>query len=100
MTSLVRYELDDDTVVGFEYEPVPGFHPAGAGDVLGELRKAVEPAVDAARVVLEKVRAISPDEVEVTFGIKVSGEANWIVAKAATEANFEITLTWKRPDPA
>lgn len=28
------------------------------------------------------------------FGIKVSGGANWFVAKTAGEANFEVTLTW------
>jgi hypothetical protein len=27
----------------------------------------------------------------------VSGGANWLVAKAAGEANFEITLNWSRP---
>ncbi|MCA1695681.1 MAG: hypothetical protein LC749_13655 [Actinobacteria bacterium] len=31
---------------------------------------------------------------EVKFGIKVSGTANWLIAKAATEGNFDITLTW------
>jgi hypothetical protein len=24
----------------------------------------------------------------------VSGTANWLIAKAATEGNFDITLTW------
>jgi hypothetical protein len=38
-----------------------------------------------------------PDEVELKFGIKVSGGASWLVAKAAGEANFEVSLTWSRP---
>ena len=33
------------------------------------------------------------------FGVKVTGEANWVVAKAATEGNFEIKLNWS-PDSA
>lgn len=93
---LVRYETDDGTVVVFEIDPPQGYRPAGAGDELaGRVRAAVGPAVDAARVVIEKVKEAAPDEVEVKFGIKVSGEANWWVAKAATEGNFEVTLTWK-----
>ena len=44
---------------------------------------------------IDKARAVAPDEVQVKFGLKVSGEANWWVAKAATEGNLEVTLTWK-----
>jgi hypothetical protein len=49
--------------------------------------------------VLAKVQEAAPDKIEVKFGIKVSGTANWLVAKAATEGNFDITLTWT-PKPA
>lgn len=92
---VARYTLDDGTVVVFEVDPPPGYRPAGAADVVSHVRAAVAPALDAARVVVEKARAAAPDEVQVTFGIKVSGEANWWIAKAATEGNFEVTLTWK-----
>jgi hypothetical protein len=40
------------------------------------------------------VKEIKPDGVEVKFGVKVTGEASWVVAKAATGGSFEITLTW------
>jgi hypothetical protein len=53
----------------------------------------VEPAIEAAKVVLEKVKDAKPGEVEVKFGIKVTGEANWIIARAVTEGSFEVTLT-------
>jgi hypothetical protein len=58
------------------------------------VRDAVAPAIEAAKAVLEKVKEIKPDGVEVKFGVKVTGEANWVVARAATEGSFEITLTW------
>jgi Trypsin-co-occurring domain 1 len=93
-SQVVMYQLDDSTVVGFEFEPGPGFHQAGAKEFVGQVRQAVEPAVEAAKAVLEKVKEIKPDGVEVKFGVKVTGEANWVVAKAATEGNFEITLNW------
>lgn len=93
---LVMYQVDDGTQVVFEIEPIEGYTPAGgAGDVIGAVRTAVEPAVNAAKEVLDRVRQLSPAGVEVKFGIKVTGKANWIVAKAATEGNFEVTLSWQ-----
>lgn len=104
MASVVRYTVDDQTVVQFEFEPTGGFRPAGAEEIVGRVREAVEPAVEAARVVLEKVRQARPDEVKIKFGVKVSGGANWLIAKAATEGNFEIEMKWQhsgtdRPSP-
>jgi len=95
-SEVVAYQLDDSTVVRFEIEPGGDFRPAGPGEIIGRVRDAVAPAVDAAVVVLEKVREACPDEVEVKFAVKASGTMNWLVAKAATEGNFEISLTWRR----
>lgn len=96
--SVVSYELDDETVVRFEIEPGDGYRAAGPDEILGRIREAVAPAVEGARAVLEKAKEAAPRRIEVKFGIKVSGTANWWVAKAATEGNFEVTLTWA-PDP-
>lgn len=93
---IVTYQVDDCTNAKFEIEPVEGFRPAGPDEILGRVREAVAPAVDAAKAVLDKVKEAGPDEVELKFGIKVSGSANWFVAKAASEGSFEITLTWSR----
>jgi len=96
-TYVVTYEVDDSTKVNFEIEPSDGFRPAASpGQVLGQVQAAVGPAIEAAKAVLDKVKEIRPDEVEVKFGVKVSGEASWLVAKAAGEGSFEITLTWVR----
>ena len=91
----VGYTLEDGTVVRFEVEAGPGFGPAGADAIVGNLAEAAAPLVAGARVLLEKVRESRPDEVEVKFGVKVTGTANWLIAKAATEGNFEVTLIWK-----
>src|SRR5215470_18944528 len=93
--AVVAYTLDDQTVVRFEVGPGDDFRPAGAQEVVARIKEAVEPAVAGARAVLEKVREAGPAEVELKFGIKVNGTANWLIARAATEANFEVTLTWK-----
>jgi Trypsin-co-occurring domain 1 len=93
--SVVSYELDAETVVRFEIEPSADFRPAGPDEIAGRLREAVGPAVAAAGAVLERVKQVAPHEIKLRFGIKVSGTANWFVAKAATEGNFEVELTWK-----
>jgi hypothetical protein len=94
MAAVVSYALDDGTVVRFEIEPSAGFRPAGPDEIAGRIREAVTPAVEGAQAVLAKVQETAPDKIEVKFGIKVSGTANWLVAKASTEGNFDITLTW------
>ena len=95
-TQVVTYALDDATSVSFEIEPTGGFRPAGAGEVIGRVRDAVGPAVEAAKAVLDKVKEARPDQVEVTFGVKVSGGTQWLVARSAGEASFEIKMTWTR----
>lgn len=96
---IVSYQLDDKSAALFEIEPVAGFQPAGVGDIAGRVKEAAAPAIEAARELLEQVRDLTPDAVEVKFGIKVTGTTNWLVAKAATEGNFEVTLSWKPDEP-
>jgi hypothetical protein len=93
---IVIYQVDESTTVKFEIEPTEGYRPAGSEQVLGWVKEAVAPAVEAAKAVLDKVKEARPDQVEMKFGIKVSGGTNWLVAKTAGEGNFEVTLTWSR----
>ncbi len=91
---VVTYRVDESTIASFEIESADSFHPTSAGEIAGRVRDAVGPAVEAARVVLERVTEIRPERVEVTFGVKVSGSASWLVARAAGEGNFAVTLSW------
>ena len=100
MAAVVRYQVDDDTTVGFEIDAPQGFADAGIDQLKGRIHDAIAPAVAGAKVVIDKVRELGPDEVEVTFGIKVSGTFDWLIAKAASEANFQVTLTWRPTDAA
>jgi len=42
--------------------------------------------------------AVSPSEIGVEFGIKVSADAKAYIASAGGEANFKVTLIWKRKE--
>lgn len=99
MAGVVRYMLDDGTQVRFEVEPGADYADVGTADkVVGRVKEAAQPAIAAARSVLDLLEESRPDEAEVTFSVKVSGDTNWIVAKAATEGTLQIRLLWKNPD--
>src|SRR5437773_10994232 len=100
MSEVIRYVLDDGSEALFEVAPIEGFADASGGVVAGRVRDAAGQAVKAALEVFEQVKAHRPSDVELKFGIKVSGKANWLVAKAATEGSFEVTLKWNLSDPA
>jgi Trypsin-co-occurring domain 1 len=62
-------------------------------DAISRVRPAAETIVAQLRSL-----AAAPDEVEVEFGLTLSAEAGAFIAAASTEANFKLTLTWRRPD--
>jgi Trypsin-co-occurring domain 1 len=92
---VVTYALDDSTNVRFEIDPPAGFQEAGTDKVIGKVQDALAPAIDTAKLVLDKLKEAKPGEVTVTFGLKVSGKLDWFIARAGTEGNFQITLTWQ-----
>jgi hypothetical protein len=59
----------------------PQGHPGGVW-AKGELRALHDP----------------PDEIEVEFGLKMSAEAGAVVAATGLEANYRVTLTWRREE--
>jgi len=80
--------------VTFDTEPGPEFRPAGPHQVPGDVRDAVAPAVEAAKAVLGKATEARPGQARMKFGIKISGAASRLVARAATEGSITVTLTW------
>lgn len=101
MSELVRYSLESRSeTVRFEVDPEEGWVQAGAGDRLaGTISTAIQPAVAAARTVLAAFEDAKPSEAEVMFSVKVTGDANWVVAKASTEGSFQVRLLWKKERP-
>lgn len=104
MSRYVEFDLPDGSTVVIESdEPDGGVVKAGLGEVAQRacetFAEGVENARKAALVIVDKVRGLhdSPDEVEVTFGLKASGELNTlVVAKAGIEASYSVKLTWKK----
>ncbi|MEU6488085.1 CU044_2847 family protein [Streptomyces sp. NPDC046887] len=60
------------------------------------LRSALSTLRPALNDIRDSLAAVSPDAVEVEFGIKVGGESGVIFAKGTVEANFVVRLSWDR----
>ncbi|MGH8921775.1 MAG: CU044_2847 family protein, partial [Actinomycetes bacterium] len=76
--------------------PRSGELVAKAGQTLEQALDQIKPAVSA---VLTGLKAMSPDEVSVEFGLTLGAETGIVVAKGTTEMHFAVTLAWKRPRP-
>ena len=59
--------------------------------VLGQLGPVLQGMVTQIRA-----NAEWPDEVQIEFAVKLSADANVIVARSGAEANFRIALKWSR----
>jgi len=83
-----------------------GFVRAAAGETVKEAVKqsfdgALENVRKSSEVLVQKLRALSdpPSEMEVTFSLKATGElGNLVVGKGNAEANYSVTLKWKRTE--
>lgn len=53
---------------------------------------------DAAEEVLEVLQQAShPDEIKLSFGVKLASEMGAVIAKSAMEGTIGVELLWKRP---
>jgi len=107
MKRLVEFPLEDGGSILVEVEEAerPGMVPAATRSAKGVPEKAqqtfeaaLEKVRPAAAVIIKKLRALhdQPDEVEVEFGLKMDAKAGAMLAAAGVEANYKVTLTWKR----
>lgn len=106
MKRLVEFPLEDGTSILVEVdEPEPEggvVRVARPGEVAEVARHSFEAALEkikpAAGAIIAKLRSLSdpPDEMEVEFGLKLGAEAGTFIAAGSVDANYTVTLTWKR----
>lgn len=87
-----RTEVSDDLVLASQ----------ASGIVADRARVTLDDALSKLKPSMQKVihalRAMSPDEASVEFGLKVGGETGLIVAKGTAEVNFIVRMSWRRAD--
>ncbi len=104
----MTFTLEDGTEVYIEAMDAPkssaSLIPSSRGEEDTEKQAhSFEASLDGVRKMagslVKKMReglADQPSEVEVTFGLKASGEVGgFLVARAAVDANYAVTLKWK-----
>jgi hypothetical protein len=106
MKHLIEFPLQEGGTILVEveqFEPEEGEVLATRpGEVVATAAQTFEHALEklkpAANTIVAKLRGLSdpPDEIEVEFGLKLSAEVGAVVASAGAEANYKVTLNWKR----
>ena len=107
VSRLVKMDLEDGGSVLVEAaESASGSGPVTRGgrteDLVESAGATLESALDqlgpVVKGVVSKLREAAdwPDEVGVEFSIKLSADANVIIARSTGEANFKISLHWTR----
>ncbi len=106
MKRLIEFNLDDDSTIIVE---VNEFHSHGgtiraskSGEIIEKAEQtfgqAIERIKPVADCIIKNLRDISrqPNEIGVEFGFKLNAKAGIVIASMDTEANFKVTLSWKR----
>jgi hypothetical protein len=80
--------------------PTGSVYPVGISDLSGKIdfNVVTETVREATGQLIEEFQklTVAPDACEIIFGIKLNATAGVILAKAGSEANFSIKLTWSK----
>ena len=103
----MRFELADGGHIVVEVdEDDPGVRRIGRDGAVVQVRRRFEEALgdvrDAAAGALRVFRdgRLNPDEVEISFGVRLNAEAGAVISKTAIEGHLAVKLTWARSSGA
>ncbi len=109
MKKLLQFTTDGGEEFFIEVNDLPVNEPMRGGtadessrgiiqNAAGSFEKALKPLREISNGIINSVKEIvnSPDEIGVELGLKFSSKAGIILTSLDTEANFKITLKWKK----
>ncbi len=104
MKRIVEYKTQEGASIFAEVDlPDAAIGQASASDKVVQAIKTFDAALDdvmpAAEKVVSKLRTLSPQEIEVEFGIKLSAKLGAVFASAGGDATFTVRLSWSRDTP-
>jgi hypothetical protein len=89
----VTVEMEEEQLGGFSLAAVqPGEIATTAAS---SFESAVDRVLPALQAISTRMKQLAPEELTISVGVKLTSEAGVIVAKAAGEANFTVTLKWR-----
>lgn len=106
MQNFARMPLEGGGAILFEAAPELG-GPVKAGRVAEAVRELPQtlqetlvPVQETARSVLEQLRQVGPDEVEVEFGVNLSAQAGAVITKGEGAVHLKVRVLWQNGNPA
>lgn len=103
---LVEYKLEQGGSVLIEVEEIElergrapvAKRPGVPEEATKEFEKALDDIRPVADTIVQKLKDLSsePDNIGIEFGIKMNAQAGAFIAATGIEANFKVTLSWKR----
>ncbi len=106
MDEVTEFTLDDGTTVAVASPRRDGSSQVGLRNGLlasgKTLREAMAPVTAAATQVMDGFRELAqrPQEVEITFGVKLDAKLGGVIASANADTHLDVTLRWRAPTDA
>jgi hypothetical protein len=104
MPTYNEYQIDENTTVLIEApQSSGGLVPAArGGDAVQKSQKTLGEAWKGIRAqagfLIQELDSLAISEAEIKFGIKTSGDFDFVVSKLGMEVNYEVTLKWKKKE--
>jgi hypothetical protein len=102
---LAQFKLEGERWVLIDVDEEPGIARVARKGRILEAKVTFETALgdvrDAAIAALTQFRTMAhqPDEVEITFGVRLDAEFGAVIAKTGLAGNFEVKLKWRSIAP-
>ncbi|HEX6077264.1 MAG TPA: CU044_2847 family protein [Micromonosporaceae bacterium] len=92
----IEVEVNQQNLNGVELVSDDGDKPERAPFTLAASMTRIMPAIN---TILTRLRSAehSPDEIGMELGLTIGGETGLIFTKGTAEANFTITVAWRKP---
>lgn len=101
MKHLVEFPLESGGTIVVEVDDdLSGPARVSRGDTLVKAKETVEEAINkilpVTKGIIEKFKHMEskPDEIELSFGVKLNTSFGAVLASTSAEANFDITMRW------
>ncbi len=102
MKQLVRFQVDNQTIVTEVELPEAGLERMAREDQVVDATmtfdEALNQVIPVVKKIIDRLRGLAPNEGNVQFGIKLSGQIGAVLASAQAEGNFQVTLSWKKQE--
>lgn len=101
MSKLISFPMPsrDDVIVEVEEATAGPVRAARPGEIVERATKTFGQATSGIRsiagTVIEQIKDLGPEAIEVTFSVKFNAETGVILAKTAGEGSCTIKLSWK-----